>query len=185
VPAFEPISLDLPICGKGWFDGSTRDTDWYEYLAPGPQELIFSGSAEFLCVIGIIQYNEGSEGSGDCNDISGYVSPSGSIEECEENEVAISIPAAGTYWFFVAPDFSNDVILCGDEDGLENDYVVMLSEAGGEPCPWDFDDDGDVDTADLLHLLGCWGQDCGDVDGDGDTDTADLLDLLGHWGACP
>jgi hypothetical protein len=55
----------------------------------------------------------------------------------------------------------------------------------GESCPADFDGDGDVDTADLLHLLGCWGTGCGDVDNDGDTDTADLLALLGAWGECP
>ena len=52
-------------------------------------------------------------------------------------------------------------------------------------CPADFDDDGDVDTADLLYLLGAWGTGDGDVDGDGDTDTADLLALLGAWGECP
>ena len=52
------------------------------------------------------------------------------------------------------------------------------------PCPADFDGDGDVDTADLLSLLGGWGTGDGDVDGDGDTDTADLLALLGSWGAC-
>jgi hypothetical protein len=49
----------------------------------------------------------------------------------------------------------------------------------------DFDDDGDVDTADLLFLLGAWGTPDGDVDGDGDTDTADLLALLASWGARP
>ena len=52
-------------------------------------------------------------------------------------------------------------------------------------CPADFDDDGDVDSADLLFLLGAWGTPNGDVDGDGDTDTADLLALLGAWGECP
>jgi len=58
-------------------------------------------------------------------------------------------------------------------------------EYQGEPCPADFDDDGDVDTADLLYLLGAWGTGDGDVDGDGDTDAADLLTLLAAWGACP
>jgi hypothetical protein len=53
-----------------------------------------------------------------------------------------------------------------------------------ETCPADFDDDGDVDTADLLFLLGAWGTPDGDVDGDGDTDTADLLALLAAWGPC-
>ena len=52
-------------------------------------------------------------------------------------------------------------------------------------CPADFDGDGDVDAADLLHLLGAWGTPDGDVDGDGDTDTADLLALLAAWGQCP
>jgi hypothetical protein len=51
-------------------------------------------------------------------------------------------------------------------------------------CPADFDGDGDVDTADLLFLLGAWGTPDGDVDGDGDTDTADLLALLAAWGEC-
>ena len=71
---------------------------------------------------------------------------------------------------------------------------LMLEEGDGYPkltietaseCPADFDGDGDVDTADLLHLLGAWGTPDGDVDGDGDTDTADLLALLGAWGQCP
>ncbi|MDY7108455.1 MAG: hypothetical protein SYC29_07435 [Planctomycetota bacterium] len=51
-------------------------------------------------------------------------------------------------------------------------------------CPADFDGDGDVDTADLLFLLGAWGSPDGDVDGDGDTDAADLLALLAAWGEC-
>ena len=52
------------------------------------------------------------------------------------------------------------------------------------PCPGDFDGDNDVDTADLLHLLGAWGTPDGDVDDDGDTDTSDLLALLASWGEC-
>jgi hypothetical protein len=52
-------------------------------------------------------------------------------------------------------------------------------------CPGDFDGDWDVDTADLLFLLGAWGTPDGDVDFDGDTDTADLLALLAAWGECP
>ena len=58
-------------------------------------------------------------------------------------------------------------------------------EFQGPDCPADFNDDGLVDTADLLILLASWGTPDGDVDGDGDTDTWDLLALLGAWGACP
>ncbi|MDY7109465.1 MAG: hypothetical protein SYC29_12590 [Planctomycetota bacterium] len=54
-----------------------------------------------------------------------------------------------------------------------------------DPCPWDFDGNGAVNTADLLFLLGAWGTPDGDVNDDGTTNTADLLELLGQWGACP
>ena len=63
-------------------------------------------------------------------------------------------------------------------------FLVTRVECEGS-CPADFDGDGDVDTADLLFLLGAWGTGEGDVDGDGDTDTADLLELLAAWGECP
>jgi hypothetical protein len=72
-----------------------------------------------------------------------------------------------------------------DDIYLENTNALNLSNPADAPCPADFDDDGDVDTADLLFLLGSWGTAEGDVDGDGDTDTADLLALLGAWGDCP
>ncbi|MDY7109661.1 MAG: GEVED domain-containing protein [Planctomycetota bacterium] len=74
--------------------------------------------------------------------------------------------------------------LCGEQDAGEvEDYTIIVVE--GQECPADFDDNGVVDTADLLYLLGCWGIGCGDMDGDGDTDTVDLLALLGAWGECP
>jgi hypothetical protein len=66
--------------------------------------------------------------------------------------------------------------------------AFLLSTA--KECPEDLDFDGDIDTADLLILLGNWGyclegEICwADIDMDGDVDTADLLDLLGHWGEC-
>ncbi|MDY7109468.1 MAG: M20/M25/M40 family metallo-hydrolase [Planctomycetota bacterium] len=68
---------------------------------------------------------------------------------------------------------------------IRGSLAGLVDLAGVVLCPADFDGDGDVDTADLLHLLGAWGTPEGDVDGDGDTDTADLLALLAAWGECP
>jgi aminopeptidase N len=67
-------------------------------------------------------------------------------------------------------------------EGLPGGDAVIRFSVTSVQSPADFDGDGDVDTADLLHLLACWGTPCGDVDGDGDTDAADLLALLAAWG---
>jgi hypothetical protein len=72
-----------------------------------------------------------------------------------------------------------DIFLGTSEDLNENGIPDECE------CPADFDGDGDVDTADLLFLLGAWGTPDGDVDFDGDTDTSDLLALLAAWGDCP
>jgi len=82
------------------------------------------------------------------------------------------------------PRFINDP--CTQDTGFGDPPIVDMGAYEFQPpCPCDFDCDGDVDTFDLLHLLGAWGTPDGDVDGDGDTDTADLLALLAAWGDCP
>jgi hypothetical protein len=123
----------------------------------------------------------------------------------------IPLPA-GTYWFGMRPvdsgggqSFHLTAVANGTNEcyfksegfgypdwtpsheafGVSYEIAFCVTGAEQASCPADFDGDGDVDTADLLHLLACWGTDCGDVDGDGDTDTADLLALLGAWGECP
>ncbi len=56
------------------------------------------------------------------------------------------------------------------------------------PCPWDFNDDGNVAVVDLLIFLTFWGPCKGcpaDFDGDGTVGASDLLALLANWGPCP
>lgn len=57
------------------------------------------------------------------------------------------------------------------------------------PCPGDFNNDGVIDTADLLVFLGnygCAGECLGDFTGDGITGTGDLLIFLSVFGTlCP
>ncbi|MDY7109659.1 MAG: hypothetical protein SYC29_13575 [Planctomycetota bacterium] len=72
-----------------------------------------------------------------------------------------------------------------EDTGHGTPPVVDMGAYEFQACPADFDHDDDVDTADLLFLLGAWGTAAGDTDYDGDTDTADLLTLLGTWGECP
>jgi len=89
---------------------------------------------------------------------------------------------------FIAPQLWNLQIRIGGKHGAQGHGILTITTTPIEdPCPADFDDDGDVDTADLLMLLAAWGTSGpdGDVDGDGDVDTEDLLALLAAWGDCP
>ena len=74
----------------------------------------------------------------------------------------------------------NEIAIVGvgrDDDNGDGAGAAYLFDAGtpGE-CPWDLDDSGEVETGDLILLLGSWGDPYG---------TADLIELLGNWGPCP
>jgi hypothetical protein len=100
------------------------------------------------------------------------------LHECDISDCADNQPEVYVRWTMGSTDAGWQY--CGwNIDDVEIWGVEPMSE-----CPADFDGDGDVDTADLLFLLGAWGTPDGDVDGDGDTDTADLLALLAAWGEC-
>jgi hypothetical protein len=90
-------------------------------------------------------------------------------------------------------DCNNNGVLdeCDIADGTSEDFNGNGIPDECEGCLADVDDDGDVDTTDLLLLLAYWGEcpdppvECpADIDEDGDVDVADLLYLLGHWGPC-
>lgn len=51
-------------------------------------------------------------------------------------------------------------------------------------CLGDFNNDHQVNGADLSMMLGAWGTTIGDLNNDGGTDAADLSILLGAWGPC-
>lgn len=65
---------------------------------------------------------------------------------------------------------------------------VEASLGGDEPCPADFNDDGQVDGADFGSILVAWGPCPGcpeDLDGDGEVSGSDVGLILVSWGACP
>ncbi len=63
--------------------------------------------------------------------------------------------------------------------------VTEVTEASGEICPRDFNNDGEVNAPDVARLLSNWGTDGpGDIDGDEVVDSADLMLLIEGWGDC-
>jgi hypothetical protein len=67
----------------------------------------------------------------------------------------------------------------------EEDLLLTISfEEDQDDCLGDFDDNGQVDGADLAVILGFWNTADGDLDGNMTTDGADLSIVLGNWGSC-
>ena len=198
--AFTSIALDQTILGTSWESGggTSRDTDWYqiEFSAkdvPNTYEVSVYGEFGGTGVGGWIAYTEGLEGSGDCDDITGFISPFGTFNRCSDYPdegklvVANEITVAGTYWIFVGPAFGGVDFACDSDPGAN--YYIQVSKQGNECTPrpdGDVDNSGETDFDDLLIVLSTWGpcppSTCGgDCDCDGDVDFDDLLKVLSGW----
>lgn len=79
----------------------------------------------------------------------------------------------------------------GFPDGFQQidppaNLAYRIIAGGSNPCPWDLDGSGVVNTSDLLALFAQWGTaGPADFDGSGVVNTADLLILFANWGPCP
>jgi hypothetical protein len=169
---FSPIACNQAYCGTYAFDGSTRDTDWYQINHPGG-ELCWNVEGEHLMLVAIIQ-----PGPNGCLDFT--IPAISTTPACTPIELCATLPA-GIYWLFAGPDFGNPPMPCGAEYNAEAKC--------GAPCPCeagDADGDCDVDSTDLNFVLsefGCTsGCGPGDVDGDGDVDSTDLNFVLSLFG---
>ena len=68
--------------------------------------------------------------------------------------------------------------------GFPHLAVIELAGSPKNPCPGDFDGDGEVAAPDLGTLLNLWGTAVADLNADGDTNAQDLAIMLSAWGPC-
>ncbi|MHC4333188.1 MAG: proprotein convertase P-domain-containing protein [Planctomycetota bacterium] len=118
-PAFSPIELGDTYCGTASWDGGTRDTDWYEVVVTEETTFTWTVEADFHVLMGLVETIP--VGSDDCADLTGGLVYFEFGVPCEVVSVTTDVMPPGTYWFFVAPDWS----LAPPFDC--NDYVATLT----------------------------------------------------------
>jgi hypothetical protein len=111
-PPTSPVACGQEYCGTGAFDGSLRDTDWYEITIASSTRFTWTVNGEFDSLMGLIETSPA--GSADCADGTGYINPAGFPIDCIPGSVITECLPAGTYRFFVAPIFG-DLVTCGKE----------------------------------------------------------------------
>lgn len=122
VPHFLNIPCNVPICGTAAWNGTDRDTDWYQITLLSQTHITWTVTAEFRVVIGLICCTGGVP---NCN-LAQSVNPF--AIGLPEQQVSVSVCLGpGTWWFFVAPDFAGPPFACG----LEYQAQLVCSS----PCP--------------------------------------------------
>ena len=187
-PTFEPITVGVPVYGTAWALAGSRDTDWYEVTVDEPTSLIFSVTAEFLLAAGMIEYEPGLDGTGNCDNITGYISPFETAQPCGYSNRG-SRPAGrrcstGSSWR------TRSTRVCHAARWATTTWPYSPRRL--PPCPWDFDGNGfvgPVDVGIIKNNLGCdtSDPDCAvfDLDGNGFVGPVDVGEVKNNLGPCP
>jgi len=117
-PVFETVAAGQTICGTVYADGSTRDTDWYTFVADHAVTITVTGVAEFPYQLLIID-----AGSGDCSD--DVVIAAGTADPCSTATASISVPA-GTYYVWAGPSVFAG-INCDGSGTYFNEYYFTVT----------------------------------------------------------
>jgi hypothetical protein len=158
-PPTTPIACGDTYCGLGWFDGSTRDTDWYYFTVDGPTIVTMDLMAEFDALMGIIvPYSD------DICDNSGSVTYYALPLACEPGQVVAQLDGSVPYVVFVAPQFTN-VFECGTYwtsitcEPLDDPYACCYGDPEAPTCEDLLSDECDA-------LGGVWypGENCATFD---------------------
>ncbi len=106
-PVFAPLACGQTMCGTGWADTATRDTDWYQVDITTSQIFTLTAEAEFPLVFGLIeQITPGVPG---CANITGYINPYMTAGVCVQASLTTACMPPGTYYFFMGPSVWQDL----------------------------------------------------------------------------
>lgn len=109
-PVFGTVAMNQIICGTGAFDGSTRDTDWYDYNHAGGQ-LTITCRAEFPVQINLL------------TNVCPPTTITFNLAPACTDALINTVQPAGAYRIFVGPQFAT-AFACNSGS---NDYRLALT----------------------------------------------------------
>lgn len=114
-PAFQDITCGETVTGTSWYDGSTRDTDWYRFTITSATNVTITASAEFDFLLFFVDI------SGGCGSAT-IIGSGASGAACTVASTTENLPP-GTYVAFIAPQFTTPTFTCINN----NDYYLTLT----------------------------------------------------------
>ncbi len=118
---FGSINCGETICGTSFYDGTTRDTDWFQFDVTSAGVYTVNVLAEF----------DGTIFFADANDCNNILTPSqGNFVASEAFTLATSLPV-GTYTVIIVPSFDQAPFTCSDF----NSYTLGLSSGVTQIAP--------------------------------------------------
>ncbi|MCD4680858.1 MAG: T9SS type A sorting domain-containing protein [Bacteroidales bacterium] len=122
IPAYQDLFPGGEIvCGTAWYDGTTRDTDWYRFVLTTSKIITIKCDAEFLAFFGIVDINNGCTGA-NWYQGSAYGLTTG-VCVTPLDSIQWALPP-GEYVAFCAPDFAAAAFSCADSMQYNLHFIV-------------------------------------------------------------
>jgi subtilisin-like proprotein convertase family protein/PKD repeat protein len=118
---FQPLTCNETIVGTSFYDGFTRDTDWFTYTVTATTSVSWTVQADFVPAVFILDANN-------CGNI--QLLAQGPLGNPCDVITAQAVLGPGTYQFFVGPDFSSPLFDCTGNSG---DYIATLNVSTPDP----------------------------------------------------
>ena len=118
-PAYQPLACGQTVFGKGWNNGTNRDTDWYSFTINTPGTATFNVSAEFPFLIYFLDIT-------DC--LNPVALATATSNACQSASLSYNFATTGTYAAFVTPN-----VFTGYACNTFNDYIATLNLPASAP----------------------------------------------------
>ena len=132
-PQYTIVSPDETICGSAWYEGNTRDTDWFKMVLEEPTDIEMTIYGDAVFQFGLVEQVE--PGVPGCENITNVTNPTGYSTVCDYSTITVSL-GAGTYYFFVGLKTGGPSYPCEPmRDAGPANYSVSFNTPSAPPPP--------------------------------------------------